>query len=180
MNIAQVQKVPKNNYNEKSDSLFSLVPSHPETVTPFSYSFQWESKYLQAYPYIFFPTKIVDLCTLFCMCFFTEQSILEIFTSALIQLPPFNGYIIFHCTDVPQIIWWTFSCFQLFAIKNNDATTIDNGWGRGCWVSPISGFPFFHTREFYKGHISQPPLQLGVATWLNSGHGCKQMHMWQF
>lgn len=128
----------------------------------------------------FFPTKIVDLCMLFCTWFPTEQSILEIFTSVLIQLPPFNGYIIFHCMDVPQIIWWTFSCFQLFATKNNDSTTIDNGWGRGYWVSPISGFPFFHTREFYKGHISQPPLQLGVATWLNSGHGCKQMHMWGF
>ena len=142
----------------------------------FLYSFQWEFMYLKAYPYIF-PTQIVDCYAHFSACvFFTEQSILEIFTSVVTQLLPFNGYIIFHCMDILQIIWWIFSCLQLSAIKNNAAITIDHGCVEAARSPPISVVPFFHTREFYKGHSSQPLLQISMAMWANSGHECKQIH----
>lgn len=104
MNTAQIWKLPKNNYNEKPASLFPLAPSHPEAITSLSCSFQGESMYLQIYPYIF-PPQIIVCCTHISACvFFTEQSILEIFTSALIQLSPFHGYIIFHCMGIPHYL----------------------------------------------------------------------------
>lgn len=118
----------KNNYNEKSASFFSSGPQSPRTVTPFYCSFWKESMYSQEYSHIF--STQIACNTVFCMCvFFTECSILKIFTLVLTQLPPsFNDYTLVYYRDGPQLPHGPLiASIFFFAIKNNAAITTDDG-----------------------------------------------------